>query len=139
MVKFVVKHYASDKYPSIKGNGFDGLQIGEDREEAEAFINFVNKLTGTLPKARTDCKNCLAIPVCRCTPGDASCQIYHGFALENQGNSKLPDISEIEAKIISASGPMSKSERVIMAMTYDIIKTHRKGKDKEEDIKIETI
>ena len=40
---FVVRHYASDDYPSIKGNGFDGLQVGEDREEAEEFIAWVNK------------------------------------------------------------------------------------------------
>ena len=40
---FVVRHYASDDYPSIKGNGFDGLRVGEDREEAEEFIDWVNK------------------------------------------------------------------------------------------------
>lgn len=40
---FVVRHYESDDYPSIKGNGFDGLQVGEDREEAEEFIAWVNK------------------------------------------------------------------------------------------------
>ena len=40
---FVVRFYASDHYPSIKGNGFDGLQVGEDREEAEEFIAWVNK------------------------------------------------------------------------------------------------
>ena len=40
---FVVRFYASDHYPSIKGNGFDGLQVGEDRKEAEEFIGWVNK------------------------------------------------------------------------------------------------
>jgi hypothetical protein len=39
---FVVRHYAFDERSSIKGNGFDGLAIGEDREEAECFIKFVN-------------------------------------------------------------------------------------------------
>jgi hypothetical protein len=44
MHKFVVKHYSSDESPTIKGNGFDGLEIGEDREEAEEFITFINSL-----------------------------------------------------------------------------------------------
>lgn len=44
MEQFTVKHYSSDERPTIKGNGFDGLEIGEDREEAEEFIEFVNKL-----------------------------------------------------------------------------------------------
>lgn len=40
---FVVKHYASDERPIIKGNGFDGLEIGENREEAEAFVAWINE------------------------------------------------------------------------------------------------
>ncbi|MFN7184795.1 MAG: hypothetical protein ACK5VE_00295, partial [Alphaproteobacteria bacterium] len=39
---FVVRHYGDDERPSIKGNGFDGLTIGEDREEAEQFVAWVN-------------------------------------------------------------------------------------------------
>jgi len=39
---FIVKHYSSDDNPIIKGNSFDGLIVGEDREEAEEFINFIN-------------------------------------------------------------------------------------------------
>jgi hypothetical protein len=39
---FVVKHYSGDERPSIKGNGFDGLEVGETREEAEKFIAWVN-------------------------------------------------------------------------------------------------
>lgn len=39
---FVVKHYVDDVWPSIKGNGFDGLEIGETREEAQEFIDWVN-------------------------------------------------------------------------------------------------
>lgn len=42
MEPFVVKHYIADERPTIKGNGFDGLEIGEDREEAERFVAFVN-------------------------------------------------------------------------------------------------
>lgn len=42
--KFVVKHYSEDERPTIKGNGFDGLEIGIYREEAEYFINFINML-----------------------------------------------------------------------------------------------
>ena len=41
---FVVKHYNEDPHPSIKGNGFDGLVIGNYREEAEGFIALVNTL-----------------------------------------------------------------------------------------------
>lgn len=39
---FVVKHYSGDERPIIKGNGFDGLEIGQDREEAQAFADWVN-------------------------------------------------------------------------------------------------
>jgi hypothetical protein len=39
---FVVRHYVADERPIIKGNGFDGLTIGEDREEAEQFVAWVN-------------------------------------------------------------------------------------------------
>ena len=44
MRPFIVKHYSSDERPIIKGNGFDGLEVGESREEAQEFIAFVNKL-----------------------------------------------------------------------------------------------
>jgi hypothetical protein len=39
---FVVKHYSGDERPIIKGNGFDGLEIGQDREEAQVFADWVN-------------------------------------------------------------------------------------------------
>ncbi len=39
---FAVKHYNDDERPIIKGNFFDGLAVGEDREDAEAFIEWVN-------------------------------------------------------------------------------------------------
>lgn len=39
---FIVKHYSGDERPVIKGNGFDGLEIGETREEAEEFVAWVN-------------------------------------------------------------------------------------------------
>jgi len=42
--KFVVRHYSDDPHPTIKGNGFDGLVVGEYREEAELFIAWVNGL-----------------------------------------------------------------------------------------------
>lgn len=40
---FVVKHYTSDAQPTIKGNGFDELKIGDDRWEAEEFVNWINE------------------------------------------------------------------------------------------------
>ena len=43
MQPFVVRHYALAERPTIKGNGFDGLEIGEDREEAEAFVAWINE------------------------------------------------------------------------------------------------
>jgi O-acetyl-ADP-ribose deacetylase (regulator of RNase III) len=39
---FVVRHYTGDEHPTIKGNGFDGLVVGDDRVEAEAFVNWLN-------------------------------------------------------------------------------------------------
>lgn len=44
MEKFIIKHYADTPHPIIKGNGFDGTVIGDFRDEAEDFINFVNEL-----------------------------------------------------------------------------------------------
>ncbi len=41
---FVVKQYSSNERPIIKGNGFDGLEIGNDRAEAVQFVAFINKL-----------------------------------------------------------------------------------------------
>lgn len=45
---FVVKHYTSEERPSIKGNGFDGLEVGETREEAEEFVVFINSVIASL-------------------------------------------------------------------------------------------
>ncbi len=42
---FVVRHYTAEDRPTIKGNGFDGLEIGDDREEAEAFVRWINART----------------------------------------------------------------------------------------------
>lgn len=40
----IVKHYTEQPHPTIKGCGFDGLVIGNYREEAEDFVKFVNDL-----------------------------------------------------------------------------------------------
>lgn len=42
--KFIIKHYIGDKHPTVKGNGFDGLIIGDNRDEAEEFVNFINAI-----------------------------------------------------------------------------------------------
>jgi hypothetical protein len=57
---FVVKHYSADERPTIKGNGFDGLEVGQDREEAEAFITFVNSAITATQRSRQgpDCRRC---------------------------------------------------------------------------------
>ena len=44
MNRFFVKHYIGDERPTIKGNGFDGLEVGKTRDEAEDFIARVNEL-----------------------------------------------------------------------------------------------
>jgi hypothetical protein len=44
MDKFIVRHYVSDKHSIIKGNGFDGTTVGDEREDAEDFIGFINKI-----------------------------------------------------------------------------------------------
>lgn len=41
---FVVKFYVGDDCPTIKGNGFDGLRIGDDREDAEEFVAWLNAM-----------------------------------------------------------------------------------------------
>lgn len=40
---FVVKHYVGDERCELKGNGFDGLELGADRAEAERFVAWLNK------------------------------------------------------------------------------------------------
>lgn len=50
---FVVKHYAGDERPILKGNGFDGLEIGAEREEAQAFVDWINTLLRELNERRT--------------------------------------------------------------------------------------
>jgi len=49
---FVVKHYSSDERPMIKGNGFDGLEIGENRQEAEEFIAWINERICPTPQPK---------------------------------------------------------------------------------------
>lgn len=51
MEKFVVKHYVDEAHPSIKGFGFDGLVVGEYREEADDFIGFINDILEKCEKA----------------------------------------------------------------------------------------
>jgi len=50
---FIVKHYSEDSMPSIKGNQFDGLYIGESREEAQEFIDWVNERLNELEKLKS--------------------------------------------------------------------------------------
>lgn len=46
---FVVRHYTDEEGPTIKGNGFDGLRVGEDRDEAEGFVRWVNAALAQQP------------------------------------------------------------------------------------------
>lgn len=43
MEDFVVRHYSVDERPTIKGNGFDGLHVGENREEAQVLTDYINR------------------------------------------------------------------------------------------------
>ena len=49
---FVVKYYTDDRYPSIKGNGWDGLRVGDDRDEAEEFVKWLNGRLAAAQPAR---------------------------------------------------------------------------------------
>lgn len=55
MEEFIVKHYADDPHPTIKGNGFDGLVVGDYRDETEKFIKFIN---GLIHHSGEDCEEC---------------------------------------------------------------------------------
>ena len=48
---FYVKQYNPGDRPTVKGNGFDGIEVGETREEAEEFIIFVNHLVARVTGA----------------------------------------------------------------------------------------
>ena len=42
--QFIVKHYSEDERPMLKGHGFDGLTIGDDRQEAQEFVDYLNTM-----------------------------------------------------------------------------------------------
>jgi hypothetical protein len=52
--QFVVKHYTSEERPTIKGNGFDGLEVGEDREDAEEFVGWLNERFSDIDRLREE-------------------------------------------------------------------------------------
>lgn len=54
---FVVKHYATDLRPTIKGNGFDGLEVGIERQNAQEFIDWINARVGVNQQARMQVRN----------------------------------------------------------------------------------
>ena len=43
--QFIVKHYSGDERPTLKGHGFDGLEIGNNREEAQEFLDYLNAMS----------------------------------------------------------------------------------------------
>ena len=49
---FVVRHYICDDRPTIKGNGFDGLVVGDNREEADQFVAWVNARIASPPQRK---------------------------------------------------------------------------------------
>ena len=42
--QFIVKHYSEDERPTLKGHGFDGLVIGDERQEAQDFVDYLNTI-----------------------------------------------------------------------------------------------
>jgi hypothetical protein len=58
---FVVKQYNDDPHPSIKGNGFDGLTLGDYRDEAETFVNWINERL-TAPQSETPAGGTAKVP-----------------------------------------------------------------------------
>jgi len=56
---FIIKQYSKSEGPILKGNGFDGLKIGDNRDEAQEFIDFINTLhLAALPKWSKPCETC---------------------------------------------------------------------------------
>jgi len=49
--RFVAKQYTDDPHPILKGYGFDGLTIGDYREEAQSFVDFLNGIIEKCDKA----------------------------------------------------------------------------------------
>lgn len=44
MEPFAVKQYSENERPVVKGNGFDGLVLGANKDEAQKFIDFINSV-----------------------------------------------------------------------------------------------
>ena len=47
---FSVKDYGDGCI--LKGNGFDGLSLGDDRDEAERFVDFINGFISLAQQAK---------------------------------------------------------------------------------------
>ena len=86
MEPFVVKHYSEDERPTIKGNGFDGLEIGQDREEADAFIAFVNAAAPELLEAAIELKDVCNRPSAARTRAEAWRKLDKAIAKALQPN-----------------------------------------------------
>jgi len=46
--KFIIKQYPCNANPSIEGNGFNPIPLGDNNDDAEEFIGFVNDLIDTI-------------------------------------------------------------------------------------------
>lgn len=55
--QFIVKHYSEDERPTIKGHGFDGLVIGDDRQEAQDFVDYLNTMLRQQQAENDELKN----------------------------------------------------------------------------------
>jgi hypothetical protein len=102
---FVVRRYSTDARPFIRGNGFDGLELGEDLEEADKFISWINARLSLLAPASAPTRKVVQIAVeSPATQGDyayiyALCNdgtiLFHGVGTDQPWR-QLPPIPQPE-------------------------------------------
>jgi len=62
MEHFTVKHYIGDSRLTLKGNGFDGLEVGRTREDAQDFVTFLNAAIDAAAKRSTGMSRAFEAP-----------------------------------------------------------------------------
>ena len=65
---FDVRRFSTDARPFIRGNGFDGLELGENLEEANKFISWINARLSLLAPASAPTRKVVQIAVTPNTP-----------------------------------------------------------------------
>jgi hypothetical protein len=60
---FDVRRFSTDARPFIRGNGFDGLELGENLEEANKFISWINARLSLLAPASAPTRKVVQIAI----------------------------------------------------------------------------